>query len=76
MTTPFAELSPSDGEEPPFVCEQCGKRAVDQTTGTCGACHATAMDSICCNGGYNCRDCPRERKTARSRTAKAPRVHL
>lgn len=48
-----------------YTCEACGAvDSVDESDGVCAQCGATAMDSICCEGGYNCTDCPRERNKA------------
>lgn len=43
-------------------CEACGTLgAVPVDSGTCTACGAGPMDAVCCEGGYNCTDCPRDR---------------
>lgn len=43
-------------------CEACKARAaVPEDTGTCDVCGAGPMDAVCCNGGYNCTNCPKDR---------------
>jgi hypothetical protein len=47
-----------------FDCEACDASAsVPVTTGTCDECGAGPMDSICCDGAYNCANCPKERRS-------------